>query len=275
MQAERQDYTSERILGPPEFSEVFTHFYVAQNLTSQPVHKTLLPSFQTILLFSFGAQLSFTSPSGTTVEVEKCLLLWPVKQAIAYTLPPGADLLAANFKADAFYRFFGQAMVSDALPMHPDELLHENCFTNLWHLLKDIQTSAGRVGYLLDFCRPYLKYRDQTLASLAEFSSDSRLNPIRVVAQQTDQHERTIQLKHKKYLGYSAKEINRYQRFLRVVELLEAKVAGTEKVDWQDIVSQGGYYDQSQLIHDFRHYLGLSPTHFLRFQQDICIARPD
>ncbi|GAB3173770.1 helix-turn-helix domain-containing protein [Telluribacter humicola] len=275
MQAEGQEYSSERIPVPPEFREVFTHFYVAQNLTSQPVQKTLLPSFQTILLFSFGAKLSFTSPSGTTVVVEKCLLLWPVKQAIAYTLPPGIELLAANFKADAFYRFFGQAMVSDALPVHPDELLHENCFTNLWHLLNDLQTPAGRIGYLLDFCRPYLKDRDQALVSLADFSSDSRLNPVKVVAQQTNQHERTIQLKHKKYLGYSAKEISRYQRFLRVVEMLETKVSETEKFDWQDILSQGGYYDQSQLIHDFQHYVGLSPTHFLRFQQDICIARPD
>ncbi|MFZ0596955.1 MAG: AraC family transcriptional regulator [Flavobacterium sp.] len=34
-------------------------------------------------------------------------------------------------------------------------------------------------------------------------------------------------------------------------------------------MDQCGYYDQSQLIHDFKYYMNISPTKFLKFQNDI------
>ncbi|MGO3805023.1 MAG: helix-turn-helix domain-containing protein, partial [Sphingobacterium sp.] len=82
--------------------------------------------------------------------------------------------------------------------------------------------------------------------------------------------ERTIQLKQKIHFGYSVKEINRYKRFLRAVEYIESIDSKVSKEDWFTIINDCGYYDQSQLINDFKHYLNLSPTKYLKYQQDIC-----
>jgi AraC-like DNA-binding protein len=41
-------------------------------------------------------------------------------------------------------------------------------------------------------------------------------------------------------------------------------------MDWFEVINECGYYDQSQLIHDFKHYINLSPAKYLKFQQDIC-----
>ncbi len=258
-----------RIAVPPGFEDMFSHFYFAQNKSQQPLTKTLLPSFQTIMVFNFGPPASLRSTKQHEIEVEKCVVLGPIKQAFDYTLPVGSKILVANFKADSFYRFFGDALLHQFEPSHPDQFLSENCFDHLWHELQVLQSPMAQVNRLLEFCRPYIRPSHNTATLLANFESHE-LNPIKAIADQTRQSERNIQLKQKKHFGYSAKEINRYQRFLLAVEFIEHSIASNVKINWFELVDQFGYYDQSQLIHDFKHYLNLSPTQFLKFQQDIC-----
>jgi AraC-like DNA-binding protein len=94
------------------------------------------------------------------------------------------------------------------------------------------------------------------------------------MAGHTGQTKRNIQLKHKQRLGYSEKEVTRYERFLRALEQVNQYNSAGAKVNWFDVIYDCGYYDQSQLIHDFKHYLGLSPTRYLKVQHDICRVTP-
>ncbi len=271
MSATEKEYNNFRIPVPPAFKDVFSHFYFAENNTGQTLTKTLLPTFQTILIFSFGTNASLTTKQNTGIEVEKCLVLGPVKQAFNYTLPVRAQILVANFKGDAFYRFFGNAVLADHTPISPDELLEENCFTGLWSELAGVDSAAGRVNHILEFCKPYLRQQNTTARLLDDFNC-TILDPIKTVAQNTNQSKRNVQLQQKKYFGYSAKEINRYHRFLKAVELIRQIAESYTKPDWFEVINQCNYYDQSQLIHDFNHFIHLSPARFLKFQQDICQA---
>lgn len=266
MKEHNENYSERRIQVPTDFEQVITYFYTAQNNTGSDIKKILVPSFQTIMVFSFGSPVRFTSGGGS-VLLDQCLVLGPVKQPIEYTMPAGADLLVINFKDDAFYRFFGPALVSGFVALHPDQLLQENCFTQLWHRLKD-EAADERTRLILDFCRPYLKCRDAPFEDISREAADYRVvSPIKAVAQKTGQSERNIQLNHKKYLGYTAKERGRYERFLKAMLLLQNP---PEKVDWLEIAEACGYYDQSQLIHDFKHYLNLSPGRYIKFQAEVC-----
>lgn len=258
-----------RIAVPSAFSTVFSHFYFAENTTNIPVTKTLLPSFQTILVFNFGNNASLKSQQNTILEVEKCLVLGPIKQAFDYTLEPGSEILVANFKDDAFYRFFGNALLTHSLPIHPDALIAENCFTVLWEELKMIPDTKERVDHILDFCKPYLREKHKITTLLSNFREEN-LNPIKAIASGTNQSERNIQLHQKKFFGYTIKEISRYERFLKAIEAIQKDISKDSNTDWLSIVEQCGYYDQSQLIHDFKYYMNISPTKFLKFQHDIC-----
>ncbi|WP_206683872.1 AraC family transcriptional regulator [Rufibacter sediminis] len=252
---------------PAEFEEVFTHFYISGNNTGETIHKTFLPSFQTMMVFSFGSEVSFRSDMGNRIQVGKCIILGPVKQSFGYEMPSGAEILVANFRDDAFYRFFGQLPSAGQTPIEPDGLHRGNCFTELWYLLKGIDPD-GRVPLILDFCRPYLKDRESAFGEIMPYrDASAAFNPIKVIAKATKQSERTIQLNHRKYLGYTAKEISRYRRFLKAVDLLQNDLA---RANWFEIIDACGYYDQSQLIHDFKHYLHLSPKQYLKFHQDVC-----
>lgn len=266
MVTENSNYSNSRIPVPTAFEAVFSHFYFAQNKTTETITKTLLPSFQTILIFNFGAKALLHSKNKTEIEIEKCLVLGPIKQAFDYSLPPNSEILIANFKDDAFYRFFGNANVDGHLPINSDDLLNENCFTDLWAELHKINDTNQQVNYILEFCKPYLKQRNLIAEKLTDFK-DETLNAIKAIAYQQQQTERNIQLNHKKHLGYSAKEISRYQRFLKAIELIQNSASKSLKID---VIDQCGYYDQSQFIHDFKHYTNISPTKYLKFQEDIC-----
>ncbi|MDR7370254.1 AraC family transcriptional regulator [Flavobacterium aquidurense] len=269
MTENKGQYRNFKITVPTEYEDVFSHFYFAENTTTETITKTLLPSYQTILIFNFGTTTILYSNQRTEIEVDKCLILGPIKHSLDYSLPPKSKILVANFKDDAFYRFFGNASVAEHLPLNPDDLLNENCFTALWTELNKINDTNYQVNYILDFCKPYLKQRNIIAEKLTNFN-DEILNPIKSVASQQNQTERNIQLNHKKHLGYTSKEINRYQRFLKAVELIQTYATASAKIDWFEIISKCGYYDQSQLIHDFKHYINISPTKYLKFQQDIC-----
>ncbi|CAG5002625.1 hypothetical protein DYBT9275_02931 [Dyadobacter sp. CECT 9275] len=237
MQQKQGEYTSLRVAVPKDYEDVFTHFYSAGNKSADVITKTFLPSFQTILIFSFGVQPILHSKQNTEVRVDRCLVLGPIKQAFDYSLPPNSQILVANFKDDAFYRFFGNASVSEHLPVDPDDLSDENCFTFLWTQLNKIEDVNDRVNYILEFCKPYLKHRNAIAAQLASFKEE-RKNPIKCIANQQNQTERNIQLNHKKTFGYTAKEIGRYQRFLKTIELIEHITSKSAKIDWFEIVGE-------------------------------------
>jgi len=262
----------QRISTPEEFKDVFSHFYFDSNFTENPIKKTLLPTFQKMMVFNFGTKAILESDQ-SQIPIDKCVVVGPVKQAITYVLPVGSEILVANFRNDAFYRFFGQAVLYN-FSLHPDELLEEDCFSSLWKDLKEIKSAEKRVEFILEFCRPYLKIKDMTFSEIENLDKNSSLNLIKVLAEKNNQSERNIQLKFKKFFGFTAKEMARYQRFLKTLEFLQTKISKSKIIDWMEIVEQFGFYDQSQLIHDFQHYLNLSPTQFLKFQQEICFAKP-
>jgi hypothetical protein len=73
-------YNNYRTPVPTAFEDVFTHFYFAENKSDSTVNKTLLPSYQTILVFSFGTAVSFITKQNTEVEIGKCLVVGPIKK---------------------------------------------------------------------------------------------------------------------------------------------------------------------------------------------------
>ncbi len=269
MKQESESYINYKIAVPKAYEEVFSHFYFAENYSNHTIKKTLFPSYQTILIFNFGKNALLHTPENCQIEIDKCTIFGPIKKAFDYSLLPHSKILVANFKDDAFYRFFGNASLTESFLINPDELLNENCFTFLWYELNKINTVTKQVDYMLEFCKPYLKQRNIITEQLINFDKKS-LNPIKIVADNNCQTERNIQINQKKHFGYSVKEMNRYQRFLKVIEYLKKYAVNSSKPDWFLIINECGYYDQSQLIKDFKHYINITPSKYLKFQQDIC-----
>lgn len=272
MSKENQSYHHHRIAPPKRFEDVFSYFYAAENTSKKKLTKTFLPTYQTILMFNFGPPVLLQTLDKTEIKIEKCVVLGTIKKAFSYTLPAHSKIVVINFKADAFYRFFGKALVAENQLLHPDELVNENCFSVLWNQLNEIKNLEKQMKHILDFCTPYLTSQHRLTKNLVNFQNPI-LNLIKSIAEKENQSERNIQLHHKKVFGYSAKEINRYQRFIQALELSQQLALKHSTMDWFEVIERCGYYDQSQLIRDFNHFLQLSPTNYLKFQHEICFAQ--
>ncbi|KQM71451.1 DNA-binding protein [Pedobacter sp. Leaf216] len=264
------EYNGYRIPVPAEFDELISHFYFAENKSSNPIIHTFLPTFQSIMVFNFGAAISLITKEKEEISMDKCLVLGPVKQAFTYVMPPGGEMLVVNFKDDAFFRFFGTASLIEHV--HPDDLLNDNCFTMLWESLSKMDQVSDKVTQLLQFSKLYIQNRHPLTEQIIAFGN-SAVSPVKQIADQQKISERSLQMKAKNHLGYSSKEIGRYMRFLKAVELVQQLTVNNNDVNWFVVIERCGFYDQSQLIHDFKHYLDLSPSRYLKFQQGICNSR--
>ncbi|HSF52914.1 MAG TPA: AraC family transcriptional regulator [Algoriphagus sp.] len=273
MNESKEKYNTQKIGIPPEYKDYFSHFYYAENNSSEIVTQTLLPSYQTILVFNFGEKAIIKLNNSAKISIEKFILLGPVKQAFEYSLPIHSQVLVVNFRKDAFYRLFGKAYGIARLPRNSNDLMFKDCFEPLWKSLNQLNNINERSHCILEFCKPHLIDRNKVAEKLANL--DEKENSIESLANQLNQTKRNIQIHHKKLLGYTYKEFNRYQRFLKAIELIQNKIASTSQIDWFEILSECGYYDQSHFIRDFKHYLNISPSRYLKNGQNICVAKPD
>ncbi|MCI2282684.1 helix-turn-helix domain-containing protein [Colwellia sp. MSW7] len=262
-------YIDNRIETPQEFASVFSHFYFAENKSIHAIHKTLFPSFHTLLIFSFHTGVLLRTKQNHQIALEKCLLLGPIKQAFDYSLPPNSDLFVVNFKDDAFYRFFGAINIDKNTQLPTGKPIFNQCFIDMWHKLKQMNDVNARIDFILDYCRPFLDKRSLIADQLLSVKDELK-EPIKTVAHLRKVSERTVQAQHKKQFAYTAKENNRYQRFLKAIKIIQNISFNNCAIDWFDVISDCGYYDQSHLIHDFKYYLCLTPSQYLQFHQDIC-----
>ena len=60
-------------------------------------------------------------------------------------------------------------------------------------------------------------------------------------------------------VGMTPKLFARVQRFQRVVQTIHPLA----QVDWADVASACGYFDQAHFIHDFRAFSGFTPAAYL------------
>jgi AraC-like DNA-binding protein len=264
---EIKGYTGRRIDVPAKWNDIFTHFYYAANTGTDTITQTLLPDMRSILLFSFGNPLLTDHQS----VLDNVSISAPIKKALHYKMVPDTEMLVAHFKDDALFRFFGKSVPETPLFSNPDALIGAQCFSQLHEQLKELHEPETKINYLLNYASAFLLDRKEEAGTILKANS-SLFNPVKVIAQKQGISERSVQLHYKKYYGYSAKELARYQRFEKVMEAINDLLAKNEKINWFDLIDAFGYYDQSHLIADFKYYIGLSPVNYTRLQQEFCKA---
>jgi AraC-like DNA-binding protein len=71
--------------------------------------------------------------------------------------------------------------------------------------------------------------------------------------------ERHLQREFKLQIGSSPKSFARMARFNHAFQIIKS----SEKVDWQNVVFECGYFDQGHFIREFAAFTGKSPASFL------------
>jgi AraC-like DNA-binding protein len=262
-------------------NEVIAHIYCIQ--TPQDFEKTdqhLSPNMEMMLIFNFGkpVNVSFADEQYTGLKINKAAVIGPLRKMLNYELLPESNLIIIAFNANGFYRLFQLPM--DRLggePVNdPDALLRTTGFLDLWTMMNDVSSLSGKIELLKVYATAFIKEAENASTPLLHgipYFNNPSIQPVRAIAMDSDLSERTIQLRFKKYLGYSPKELLRFLRFKQVIRSILNKE--NREVDWYGLIEEFGYHDQSHLIKDFHHYLGTTPQKFVKEMvgKEFCVSR--
>jgi AraC-like DNA-binding protein len=256
----------------PPLSAIVKHFYAFH--TGADYEETighLSPNYEMMLLFNFGApvKISFAADPLQDLCVEKVAILGPLKKMLNYQLLKNTDLLAVVFNLDGFYRLF-------QIPIDKEVYEVTENYSALWAVLSRLpleEKVETLKAYILS-CAHSSEEASLPLLDGADYFNDPHIEPVKAIANDADLSERTIQLRFKKYVGYSPKEMLRFLRFKQVINNIEQNPH--DEIDWFDLIHDFGYHDQSHLIKDFQHYLGTTPQSFIKkiIGKEFCTTRP-
>lgn len=256
---------------------VVDHFYSVRIPPHSAISiQHLSPNLELMLVFNFGHAIRYSFGKNPIAEqtFHHVMLIGPLRQMLNYELKPGDDLLIAGFTLDGFFRFLSLEKISiesltageSILPLPELEALHTSLVPN-----RDQRTEV-LTQHILRVLSPSAEAALPLLESAGLFLQTSR-SPVKVMADQHSLSERTVQLRFKKYVGYSPKEL---LRFLRFKQVLLSLIQQPDQ-SWFDLVVTFGYHDQSHFIKDFKHYTGLSPKEFRKLQEqgNFCVSFPE
>jgi AraC-like DNA-binding protein len=275
MSAAGQRYPLEKPL-----SDLLGHLYGIQGPAAGATNiYHLAPDLEMMLVLNFGTPLSyFFGNESKRRKIERICILGPLRQMMTYEVQAGADLLILPFIHDGFYRFLKlpvDKLMTDTLDdLKVDE--QNRLLEEIWTGLAAIADMEQRVRMLKSWLLEHINPSDQEATPLLTGISalhDPVLNPVVVMAEDAVLSERTIQLRFKKYTGYSPKELLRFLRFKQVISYLD--MSSNSKIDWFELILKFGYHDQSHLIKDFKYFTGTSPKNFVKLQRSgsFCVSR--
>lgn len=250
--------------GPPLFPFVDRFWSWEIPAEGQDVPVQLLPGTGSDLIFHFAPPPMAREDGGTACRLPPSYLMALRSRILHFFLPPGSCFLSVRFRAGALRHFCDVPMErmvdipTDAFCIWGGEVLA------LMERMAAAQSFEARVRIAEEWllCRFRLpNARDagvdwairRMYYGCSHVRMDDLLDGLGVGARQ---FQRLV----KSGLGMGPKEHVRLSRFQQAAKAMLLSGSGYGAGD----VQEGGYFDQSHFIRDFKEYAGRSPGDFLR-----------
>jgi AraC-like DNA-binding protein len=101
------------------------------------------------------------------------------------------------------------------------------------------------------------------LYALQAFRHVPHIRTVNDVAKDAGLSRRRLSQLFREQVGMTPKLYCRLTRFRKVVR----QIAAGGPIDWADLASAGGYFDQAHLAHEFRDFSGFSPSCYLEAER--------
>ena len=236
---------------------------------------TLPPMPGALLIVNLGAP--FRIRGGTDIETAEyadgCVISMPTR-AFEFGYPLQTRSVGAHVKAWGLAPF---------LPMPAAELCDRPVtIEQLWGrsataTLRDRLATADGPHEMLTLLEEELMRRlcntaglglvRHTSSVIAATSGAVAIDDLRVSAGVSSTH---LTQRFKELIGVTPKRLARTYRFATTV--LSINPAGP--IDWADLASSAGYFDQAHFGHEFREFTGLTPTRYLEVRRRFLREHP-
>lgn len=259
----------------PVLSSYIEYYWYLCTGNKEKCGQTILPPEPcSDILLSFAGPTSFETSDKREVRLNSSFLLTIRKQRYLVTSRERIDYLAIRFKPHALYSFihFPVSELSSTCTLEMN-LLDKSFWNDVTEKISAIDKMNQRItlleSELVKQLRPLTNTDDERIMKyfIQKINASSgRLN-ISALAEQSGVGEKKLERMFKKYVGTAPKPYSRIVRFTYLFNYLNTRPAS---VDWADVVSSYGYFDQSHMIKEFSGYTGYSPENYLRVIDDIC-----
>ncbi len=236
----------------------------------------LVPDGKIAIVLALDGQQRFIYDNETLTPLQTCENAWVSGMQtgfISISALKNTELLAIQFKVGKAFPFIKQPLgtlqdrVVQAQEMPNNEILGEEILA-----LKDTVSTTLTPEDKLDTVAQWLtnRYNNQLLPKEPISNAIQQIiaNPVVPTIKEVMKHN-VYSKKHfihlfKKHAGLSPKALQRVLRFAQVLPLIQEE----KQIQWAQISTECGYFDQSHFIKDFLHFSGYNPSAFLKEDHD-------
>ena len=135
--------------------------------------------------------------------------------------------------------------------------------------IKSAPSTEERIEISENFLRTYLETVKKNLSIIDEaidfIDQKNGMLTIEEVLSQFKISRRYLEKKFQEKVGISPKLYARIKRF----GYLSNKVVHNQDVDWQDIVFENGFHDQSHLVKDYKAFNQMNPSEYYQKHREL------
>lgn len=183
-----------------------------------------------------------------------------VPQAITLKFYGNMDTVVVTCKASVFSRLFDV----DMSPIKKRSItLPEHIFSSLWEKMRNFDSTAERIACFSDFINAVQQSSyipDAVDVFYDKIIEKSISTPLNEIMQECTESKSSLLRKFVKRTGVSPKTLARIVR----LNYLWTKIEDEKAIDYQGLVFDGNYFDQSHFINDFKYIIGETPSHFFK-----------
>jgi AraC-like DNA-binding protein len=201
-----------------------------------------------------------------TIGLNSLFLAPVIPKALVIKFQGNMDTFVASCKPTVLSRLFN----IDMTPAPPRSIhLPEKIFQPIWVELKELESDEARMEHFNNFVSslsPSGGYLPDAIDILYnKIIEKSIRTPLRIIMNECDASFRTLQRHFVERCGVTPKTLMRIVR----LNYLWTKIKYDSAVDYQDLVFNGNYFDQSHFINDFKYIVGETPNQFFNRNLEI------
>ena len=247
-----------------KFIELFIYFERAEH--AHTVDR-FLPNGDTEILIDFHDTPQFIYDNQSLKEIQACNHVWASGvRTEPITIPSGngASMMVISFKKGMAAPFFPFPMHEMADSVLDADLVWGSEFGALRERLieeTNIQLRFTMLEeFLLGLCgrrlevNPCIEFAIGEMTQRPDRISIARMNEKIGYSQKhfTEMFKRSVGVTPKAYL-----KIMRFQKAIRTIDAVD-------RVEWDTIAQECGFYDQAHFINDFKHFSGFTPEQYAK-----------
>ncbi|HRO47653.1 helix-turn-helix domain-containing protein [Agriterribacter sp.] len=202
-----------------------------------------------------------------SLQLEPFFVAPIIPRAIMLQFGGNMDTLAITCKATVFSRLFEL----DMSPVPKRSInLPQHIFFPVWKAMAHLNTTNERIAYFSGFINsvqqtPYCP--DAVDMLYGKILEKSITHPLKEIMQECFASKSTLLRKFIKRTGVSPKTLARVVR----LNYLWTKIRDENAMDYQELIFDGNYFDQSHFINDFKAIVGETPGYF--FNRNLNIVK--